>query len=87
MPRLFALPAVALIMLDAGEPERAVELCASTGSHSFGAGSRWFDDVVGQRIAAAAVALSAEMLTAAQERARARDLEPMLKELLAELAD
>jgi tetratricopeptide (TPR) repeat protein len=87
LPRLLALGAIALIMLETGEPERAVELYALALSYRFVSGSRWFDEVVGRRIGAAADALPTERVAAAQARGRVRDLELTLRELLAEFAD
>ena len=49
--------------------------------------SRSFEDVAGQHIAAAAATLPPEVVTAAQERGRARDLEATVAELLAELGE
>jgi len=49
------------------------------------ANSRWFEDVAGREIAAAAEALPPEVVAAAQERGRARDLWATVEELLDEL--
>ena len=47
-PLLFALPAIALLQADQGEPERAVELYALASRYPQVANSRWFEDVVGR---------------------------------------
>jgi hypothetical protein len=49
------------------------------------ASSRWFKGVAGKHIAAVAATLPPEVVAAAQERGRARDLEATVAELLAEL--
>jgi hypothetical protein len=48
------------------------------------ANSRWFEDVAGKHIAAAA-GLPSDVFAAAQERGQARDLWATVEELLAEL--
>jgi hypothetical protein len=50
------------------------------------ANSRWFEDVVGQHIAAIAATLPPDVVTAAQGRGKARDLWATAEELLTELA-
>jgi tetratricopeptide (TPR) repeat protein len=82
---LQALPAVALLFLDDGAPERAVELYALTSRYPYVANSRWFADIAGDEIAAAAEALPPEVVAAARERGRARDLWTTVEELQEEL--
>jgi predicted ATPase len=82
---LHSLPAVALLLMDGGEVERAVELYALASRHPFVANSRWFEDVAGKHITAAAATLPPDAAAAAQERGRARDLWATVEELLAEL--
>jgi tetratricopeptide (TPR) repeat protein len=84
-PRTRALPLCALLFADRGEVARAVELYALASRHPHVAHSRWFEDVVGKQVAAAAAALPPDIVAAAQERGRARDLEATVEELLAEL--
>jgi tetratricopeptide (TPR) repeat protein len=84
MAPLLALVAIALILADA-EKERAVELYALASRYPFVANSRWVADVAGKRIAALAATLPPDVLAAAQERGRARDLETTVVELLVEL--
>jgi hypothetical protein len=72
-------------MADQGQPERAVELYALVSRHAYVANSRWFEDMAGRHIAAVAATLPLEVVTAAQERGRARDLWATAEELLVEL--
>ncbi|MBN1933585.1 MAG: hypothetical protein JW934_02910, partial [Anaerolineae bacterium] len=71
---------------DLGETERAVELYALASRYSVVANSRWFEDVAGKHIAAAAETLPPDVVAAAQERGRARDLWSTVEEVLEELA-
>ncbi|MFN2130426.1 MAG: ATP-binding protein, partial [Anaerolineae bacterium] len=48
-----ALAAGALLLCDAGETERAIEIYALATHHPFAANSAWFEDVCGRQIAAA----------------------------------
>jgi hypothetical protein len=87
---LYALPGVACLLADRSgrstpDVERAVELYALAARYPFVAHSRWFEDVAGRHIAAAAEALPPEVVAAAQERGRERDLWATVEELLAEL--
>jgi predicted ATPase len=87
---LFALSAVALLLVDADKPaahqaKRALELYALASRYPYVANSRWFQDVVGKHITAAAAALPPEVVGAAQERGRALDLWGTAKELIEEL--
>jgi hypothetical protein len=84
-PRTRALPLCALLLADQGEVARAVELYALASRHPHVANSRWFEDVAGKQVAAAAAALPPDAVAAAQERGRERDLETTVEELLAEL--
>lgn len=80
-----ALPAVALLLADQGEKERAIELYTLASRYPYVANSRWFEDVAGRHIAAVAATLPPEVVAAAQERGRARDLWQTAEELLKEL--
>jgi hypothetical protein len=64
--------------------ERAVEVYALACTFPYVANSRWHQDVIGKPIAAAAAALPPQVVAAAQERGRARDVQATLEELLAE---
>jgi predicted ATPase/DNA-binding SARP family transcriptional activator len=81
---LYALPVAALLLMGDREVERAVELYALASRYPFVAHSRWFEDVAGKHIAAAAQALPPDVVAAAQERGRALDLWATAEELLAE---
>lgn len=92
-PLHWSLAGLALLLADKGGPnqsqaERAVELYSlATGWPAVG-NSRWFEDVVGRRIAAVAATLPPEVAARAQERGQAGELEPArVAELLAELED
>jgi tetratricopeptide (TPR) repeat protein len=84
---LQSLPAMALLLLDDGVLEQAVELYALTWQYHYVARSRWFEDVAGREIKATAEALPSKDVAAAQERARARDLWATVEELLDELVE
>jgi tetratricopeptide (TPR) repeat protein len=84
-PLLWALPAVALLLADGGNVERALELHALASRYGLVARSRWFEDVAGRHIGAAAASLPQDAVAAAKERGRARDLEATAAELLVEL--
>jgi tetratricopeptide (TPR) repeat protein len=85
MPLMYALPAIALLLADQDEKERAVELYALASRYPFVANSCWFEDVAGRHIAAVAATLPPDVAAAAQARGQARDLEATVAELLAEL--
>ena len=82
-----AIPAAALLLLDQGEKERAVEIYELACTLPAVANSRWFEDVAGRPIAEAAARLSPDVVTAARERGRARDVDATAKELLEELEE
>ncbi|UCC61794.1 MAG: hypothetical protein JSV36_13465 [Anaerolineae bacterium] len=82
---LWALLAMALLLASEGENERAIELYALASRYPLVAKSRWFADVLGYQLAAAAAALPAERVAIAEERGRTRDLEATAAELLTEL--
>jgi tetratricopeptide (TPR) repeat protein len=84
---LYALPGVAALLADQGEIERAVEVYALAARYPFVANSRWFEDVAGVDVRAAAEALPPEVVAAAQARGRAADPWLMAEELLKELEE
>jgi tetratricopeptide (TPR) repeat protein len=86
-PAVMSLAHSALLLADQGEPERAVELYALASRHPMVGHSRYWEDVVGRHIAAVAAALPSDVVTAAQERGRARDLHATVAELLVELGE
>lgn len=77
--------AAAVWLAGAGQAERAEELYALASTHPHIAASRWWEDVAGGHVAAAAAALPAEVVAAAQERGRGRTLQATLVELLVDL--
>jgi hypothetical protein len=79
-----ALGGLALLQAKAGDPERAVELYALASRYPFVAQSRWFEDVIGRRLAVMAASLAPEVLSAARERGQARDLDASVEELMSE---
>jgi tetratricopeptide (TPR) repeat protein len=83
--RFYVVPAIALLLADEGQAERAVELYGLACHYPHVGNSQWFEDVVGVHIAAVADTLPPEVVTAAQERGRARDLDATMEELLEEL--
>jgi predicted ATPase/DNA-binding SARP family transcriptional activator len=85
LPLLLVLPGIALLLADRGEKERAVELYALASRYPLVANSRWFEDVAGKHIAAVAATLPPDVVAAAQERGRAREMDATVAELLAEL--
>jgi len=86
-PPLLPVTTAARLLRDGGHSERAVELYALASSHAFVANSHWFHEIAGRHIAAAAESLPLEVVAAAQERGRARDLWETAKELLEELTE
>jgi tetratricopeptide (TPR) repeat protein len=82
---LYALPGVAALLVDQGEVEQAVEVYALAVRYPFVANSRWFEDVAGVDVAAAAEALPPEVVRAAQARGRAADPWAVAADLLREL--
>jgi predicted ATPase/DNA-binding SARP family transcriptional activator len=83
----FTLPGIALLLADLGQEERAVELYALASRYPVVANSRWFEDVVGRPVSAIAATLPLDVVAAAEERGRARDLDTTVAELLAELGE
>jgi tetratricopeptide (TPR) repeat protein len=84
-PLTTALSAIALLADDQGENEKAVELYALASRHPRVANSRWFEHIAGRHIADVAATLPPDVVAAAQERGKARNLEATVAELLAEL--
>jgi len=86
-PLVGALPAMALLLADRGEHERAMEIYALASRYPVVANSRLWEDVAGRHIAAATAALPPHVVAAAQARGRARDLQATVAELLAEFGE
>ena len=87
MPLPFTLSGIALLLADGGQEERAVEVYTLAARTPFVANSRWFEDIAGREIAAAALALPPEVAAAAEARGRVRDLWATVEELLVELVE
>jgi tetratricopeptide (TPR) repeat protein len=85
MFQLLVVSAIALLLADEGQGERAVELYAMASRYPLVANSRLLEDLAGRHIAAVAAQLPADAAAAAQARGRARDLEAAMADLLAEL--
>jgi predicted ATPase len=83
----WVIPGVVALLLEQGERERAVELYAMACSrYPFVKESRWFEDVIGRQVAAAAADLPPAGVEAAEARGRGRDQAETVAELLAELS-
>jgi tetratricopeptide (TPR) repeat protein len=82
---MIALPSVALYFLEAGDTLQAVELYAAAGKHPYVSNSKWYADLVGRPIDAAAAALHVEAVAAAKARGVQRELGPIITELAAKL--
>jgi hypothetical protein len=82
-----ALPAAALILADEGQHELAVEIYEMALRYPFVANSRWFHDVAGKEIQAVGATLPPEVVAAAKERGRARDVQATIDELIALWSD
>ena len=84
---LGALATRAVILADQGKAEQAVELYALVARYPGQGNSRWFQDVYGREIAAAAAMLSPDVGAEARGRGRARDLWATVAEVLEALGD
>jgi predicted ATPase/DNA-binding SARP family transcriptional activator len=85
IPLVTVLPTVSLWLVDRDRVEQAVEVYALVSRYPHVANSRWFEDVVGRHIAAAA-ALPPDVIAAAQARGRSGDLWDTAARLASELA-
>jgi predicted ATPase/DNA-binding SARP family transcriptional activator len=82
---IMAIPAAALLLADAGRVERAVEIYAMAIQDPYISKSRFYEDIVGQHIAAVTATLPPDVVAAAQERGRALDWWQTAEALLREL--
>jgi hypothetical protein len=82
---VYSLLPLALLLSDRGQAERAVEMHALAWRYPHISQSRFFEDVAGRELAAAATTLSPEVREEAQARGRARDPWATVRELLQEL--
>jgi predicted ATPase/DNA-binding CsgD family transcriptional regulator len=80
------LTAAAMLALLEEDIERAVEYYALATSHPFVANSRWFADMIGRPIAAAAAILPSDTVATAQERGRSLHLSQTAESLLQEIS-
>jgi hypothetical protein len=80
-PSLLALAAEARLLAAEGRPERATVAYALAARHPLVGSSRWFDIVFGRPISWAAATLPPEIISAAKEHGRARDLQDAVREL------
>jgi predicted ATPase/DNA-binding SARP family transcriptional activator len=87
LPLMHGLPGIALLLADAGQHERAIEVYALASRYPCVANSRWYADVVGRPLAALTGHLPPEVIAHAQARGRARELRATATELLAELEE
>jgi tetratricopeptide (TPR) repeat protein len=85
VPLMYGLPAAALLLADADQQERAVEVYALASRYPFVANSRWFEEVAGKHIAQVAAELPPQVVAAAQTRGQERDVDTAIEELLTEL--
>jgi tetratricopeptide (TPR) repeat protein len=85
IPLLHLMPIIPVVLADAGEVERAVELYALAESHPLVANSQLFEDIAGRHIKAAGAALPPDVVEAARERGRELDWWDTAAELLDEL--
>ena len=81
----FALSAIALLLRDQGEAERAVELYALAKQLPMIANARWFEDVVVKEIESAAACLPPEVVAAARARGQRLELFATSEALLEEI--
>lgn len=81
----FVLPGIALLLADAGETERAIELYAQIADVPLVANSQMRWDLAGAHLASVAATLSPEVLAAARARGKAGDLWATAATLLLEL--
>ena len=72
-PVLCALCGAALLQVDRGDIERAVELAALAWRYPVVDKSRWFEDIAGRELTAVAESLPSSVVAAARERGRKRD--------------
>jgi len=85
LSQIESLPLVAMVLVDRGEKERAIEIFGLAQCYPAVANSRYWDDIAGRHIASLAATMPPEVVAAAQERGRARDLDTTIAELLQEL--
>jgi hypothetical protein len=80
-----ALPGIALLFVDLGDKERAVEIYTLASTLGMVANSKWFADIAGDEIAAITADLPPEVVDAAKGRVQEPVSWEKAKELLQEL--
>lgn len=80
-----AFSILALLLVEQGEAEQAVELYAAAARFPFVANSRWFDTLTGQRVAVLAAGLAPAAVAAAQARGRSFDCWTIARPLATQL--
>ena len=83
--RINILAFAALLLIEEGQTERGLELFALACTQPLIADSRWFDDVVGRHIEAAAETLSTEVAAEARNRGETMDWWQTIEDLLDQL--
>jgi len=86
MVHLYTLGAAALYQANQGDLERAIEIYALATRYTWIAKSQWHKDVIETPLSAMTASLSPEIIAAAQQRGRERDLDKTVQELFAEMA-
>jgi predicted ATPase/DNA-binding SARP family transcriptional activator len=82
-PILTSLAGLAVLLADEGDVERALALYALATRYPDMRASRYYEDITGRYVDAAAATLPPERIEAARERGRARDLDATVMEVLA----
>ena len=82
---LLALPGLALYLARRGDVEQATTVWAQAHCHPFVANSKWYQNVVGLELMAAAAGLPHDVAELAQRRGRGMELWPMIETLLGNL--
>lgn len=85
LPMIEALPALALLFVQQGQPVRAVELYALAARYPMVSNTQLLTDIAGRKIANISVSLPPDVVKVAQERGAALDLSATVVELLCEL--
>lgn len=85
LPSMTAFASLAMLRVQEGHGEAAVELYTIALQHGHVANSRWYYDVFGQQIDALVDKLPAEIVEAARARGRDRDWRTVIQELWAEV--
>ncbi len=83
-PILYILFAAALLFIQRAQVEVAIELSALAKRYPFVENSRWFEDIAGMEISAAANSLPPDVVSAAQKRGQEQDIWETATELLEE---